>query len=59
MTAGMLRLVPTDGRAPKVLPFGPEDVPAVLRLLGRFAGGESVRSGRRRVEFVVEGGDAR
>lgn len=58
MTAGMLRLVPTDGRPPTVLPFGPEDVPDALRLLGRLAGGGSVRSGRRRVELVVGGGEA-
>lgn len=59
MTAGMLRLVPTDGRPPTVVPFGPEDVPAALRLLGRLAGQESVRSGRRRVELVVGGGEPR
>ncbi|MCG5464149.1 hypothetical protein MED01_002314 [Micromonospora sp. MED01] len=58
MTAGLLRLVPTDGRPPTVLPFKAEDVPAALRLLGRYAAAQSVRSGRRRVEFVVGGGDA-
>ncbi|MEV1315295.1 hypothetical protein AB0J14_04340 [Micromonospora arborensis] len=56
---GMLRLVPADGRPPTVLPFGFEDMPEALKLLGRYVAEESVRDGQRRVEFVVEGGEPR
>ncbi len=47
---GLLRIERASG--PVVVPFGPDDAKAAVRLRDRFAGLESVRSGRRRVEMV-------
>ncbi|MEV0214226.1 hypothetical protein [Micromonospora sp. NPDC050695] len=57
MTAGVLRLVSADGRQVQ-MPFGAGELPAAERVRDLFRAEESVRVGRRRVEIVVEGGDA-
>lgn len=59
MTGGVLRLVPADGREPKVVPFGAEDMPEALRLRDRYAAEQSVRDGHRTVEVVWTDGEVR
>ncbi|MET8278199.1 hypothetical protein [Micromonospora sp. NPDC005174] len=54
---GVLRIERASG--PRLVPFGPDDVQAAVRLRDRFAVEESVRSGRRRVEIVPAEGDVR
>ncbi|MFG2046201.1 hypothetical protein ACGFIW_02055 [Micromonospora sp. NPDC048935] len=56
--SGVLVLMPSDGRTPRVVPFGPADLPAAQRLRDRYAAEESVRDGRRTVEVVLADGDA-
>lgn len=57
--SGVLVLMPADGRTPRVVPFGPDDMPAAQRLRDRYAREASVRDGRRQVEIVLADGDAR
>ena len=59
MTAGVLRLVSADGRQPRLVPFGPGELPDALRLQARYEREQSVRQGLRRVEVVVVDGDVR